>query len=1022
MAGMLSVSPIQGQTVRGVISDRLTEETLPRANVVVDGTTTGTAADLQGRYELTLEPGTYTLAFSFLGYLTEYREVTLAIGQTLSIDVALSPDITIFDEIVVIGYGSQPKRVITGAIASVSSEEITSTPVLRVEQALQGRTAGVQVTHLSGQPGEAPTIRIRGAGTTGNAAPLFIVDGMEVGGIDFLNPGDIESIDVLKDAASAAIYGARAANGVVLITTRRGEKGPMRLTYSTYQGFQNAVRNVQMLDADQYRMLMNEGARNAGITEPFDLNEIPLHNTDWQDELFVRNAPMVNHDVSISGGSERSTYASSLSYFNQQGIIGGDRSQFTRLTARLNTTHQVNDWFNFGNIFAYTHIRTRGIASNASFNAAYGSALNMDPLTPVFETNENVLNTPPFSTQPVVRDSDGNIFAISEHVRGEVVNPLAMLEIQTGRTSVDKLVGNIYGEFEFIEGLKFRTTGGLDLAYVQNDGFEPLFYLSPTWLEIDRTSVNKGIDRWLTWDWQNTLTFSREIDGHNFTALAGISARKTSFENLFGSNSMVPTDDPDHVYLDMALDTLWQAWGGASQSALMSQFGRITYDFERRYALNVTLRRDGSSRFGPGNRFGVFPSVGLSWVISDEDFFPDLRAIDIVKLRGAWGVNGNEQIGDFMFLSTMRTAALGYIFGGGREIGAIPAFIENKDIHWEESEQLNFAIDFGAFNNRLTGSVDYYIKTTKGLLETIPIPGHVGNAPPVANVGSVENRGVELSLDWRHVGRDFSYSFGINGAYNRNRMTVIGNEEGILPGAGWAVAGMVTRTEVGKPIAYFWGYKTDGIFQNRAEVFQHVNRQGQLLQPIAVPGDVRFVDVNGDGVINADDRTMIGNPTPDVTFGFNGNIEFRQFDLGFLIAGTYGNEIFNGMQRRDLRFTNRTIHALDRWTGEGTSNTVPRYTWIDPNLNERVSDLYIEDGSFIRLRNIQIGYTIPRTVLNAIQAHTWRIFVSAENLFTLTNYTGADPEIGAISAFDIGIDRGVYPQARTWRVGTTISF
>ena len=1020
--GMQSISTVRGQTIRGVVTDRSTGETLPGANVIVEGTTIGTASDINGQFELTLGPGAYNVVFSFLGYLTESQQVSLDAGEAIILNMSLNPDITIFDEVVVIGYGAQQKRVITGAIASVSNEEITATPILRVEQALQGRTAGVQVTHLSGQPGEAPTIRVRGAGTTGNAAPLFIVDGMEVSGIDFLNPSDIESIDVLKDAASAAIYGARAANGVILITTRRGEKGPMRLAFSSFQGFQNAIRNIDMLDADQYRMLMNEGARNAGLTEPFNLNEISLHNTDWQDELFVQNAPIVNHDLSISGGTERSSYASSFSYFGQQGVIGGDRSEFRRITARLNTSHEVNDWFNFGNSLAFSHIRSRGIASNASFNAAFGSALNLDPLTPVFETNANVLNRPPFSNQPVLSSRDGMVFGISNHLGAEIVNPLALLEIQTGRTGVDKLVGNVYGEFEFIEGLRFRTTAGIDLAFVTNDGFQPLFFLNAAQLNTERTSVFKAINRYFTWDWQNTLSYTRQIGGHNISFLAGVSARKFNFENLYGFNTKVPTDNPDHVYLNMALDSLWQAWGGASHAAMMSQFGRITYDFERRYAINITLRRDGSSRFGAANRFGVFPSVGASWIISEEEFFPDLGVIDIIKLRGAWGINGNEQIGDFMFMSTIRTAALGYIFGGGRQIGAIPAFIENNDIRWEESNQVNFAIDFGAFNNRLTGSVDYYIKTTKGLLETIPIPGHVGNAPPVANVGSVENRGVEVSLDWRHVGREFRYSLGINAAYNRNRMVHIGNQEGVLPGASWAVAGMVTRTQVGMPIAYFWGYVTDGIFQNRTEVFQHVNSRGHLLQPLAAPGDVRFVDVNGDGIINADDRTMIGNPTPDWTFGLNGNFEFRQFDVGFLLAGTYGNEVFNGMQRRDLRFTNRTVHALDRWTGEGSSNTVPRYTWIDPNRNDRVSDLYIEDGSFIRLRNIQIGYTIPRTVLNAIRANTWRIFVSAENLFTLTRYTGADPEIGAMSSFDVGIDRGVYPHARTWRVGTTISF
>jgi TonB-dependent starch-binding outer membrane protein SusC len=830
---------------------------------------------------------------------------------------------------------------------------------------------------------------------------------------------------VLKDAASAAIYGARAANGVILITTKSGTKGQMNLTYSTYMGIQNAARTIDMLNADQYRMLMNEGARNSGQTEPYDLNEIPKHNTNWQKELFQTNVPITSHEIAVNGGSERSTYASSLSYFSQQGIIGGDKSQFDRITARLNTQHQVTDFIRFGNNLAYSHIIRRGVASNTSFNGPYSSALNLDPLTPLFETDESILSQPPYSDNPVVKDSEGRIYGISTiFPGGEVVNPLALIETLTGQTRVDKIVGNIYGEIEPIKGLVVKTSLGIDLAYVLGDSYRPFFYLNSAQNNTPATSVtsvSKNIERYYTWQWENTLSYTRQLGLHNFSALIGTTASKDNFENLFGFNTNVLITDPNHVYLNMARDEGWRAFGGASHAAILSQFGRILYDFKSIYAFNATIRRDGSSRFGANNRYGIFPSFGASWVISEEKFFPDLGSLDIMKLRASWGVNGNEKIGNYQFVSLMDFSR-GYIFGAGREFGASPQFIENKDIKWEQSEQINFAIDLGAFNNRLTATLDYYVKTTKGLLERIPILAHVGNDPPVANVGSVQNKGVELSINWRHYKRDFRYSVGLNTAYNQNKMTKIGNESGALPGANWAVAGMVTRTELGLPIAYFWGYKTDGIFQNQAEINSHIGPTGLRLQPNAKPGDVRFVDVNGDGRITTDDRTMIGNPTPKFTLGTNANFEYKQFDLGFLIIGAFGHQLFNGMQRQDLPGTNRTTAILDRWTGEGTSNKIPRYTWNDTNFNYRVSDLYIEDGSYVRLKNIQLGYTFPNQILGRIKASALRVYVSAENLITLTKYTGADPEIGALSSFDIGIDRGIYPQARTFRLGTTLSF
>ncbi len=1013
---------LQAQILEGIVRDADTGETLPGVNIVLEGTTQGTVTDIDGQYSLRVPAGSNVVVFSFVGYTPRQISVNIEENQTLVRNVDLSSDITTFEEFVVVGYGTQQKKVVTGAIASVDSDEITATPITRIEQAMQGRAAGVQVTNLSGQPGEAPTVRIRGAGTTGNAEPLYVVDGMVVGGIDYLNPGDIESIDVLKDAASAAIYGARAANGVVLITTKSGTEGDLTLNYSFYQGIQNVARFLDVLDAEQYMMMMNEGARNAGSTNlPFDLDEIPRHNTDWQRELFETNAPIANHELSITGGTERSTYASSLSYFSQEGIIGGDRSQFDRFTARLNTRHQVNDFIQFGNNLAYSHIIRRGIASNASFNAAYSSALNIDPLTPVFEEDENILSQPPYSNHPVVTNDEGKVYGISENIGAEIVNPLALLEIQTGETRVDKIVGNVFGEIEPLDNLKFRSSLGIDLAYVLGDSYQPLFFLNGAQYNLEKTSVQKNIDRYYTWQFENTVSYANNIDDHNFSVLVGTTANKSNFENLYGFNADVDVSNPDHVYLNMATDTVWQAYGGAGHSALLSLFGRVTYDYQARYAFNATIRRDGSSKFGPNNRFGTFPSFGATWMISEENFFPSLGPLEVVKLRASWGINGNQEIGDYQFISTIDRSR-GYIFGGGRAFGASPSYIANLDIRWEESEQIDIAIDFGAYDNRLTGTVDYYIKTTKGLLERIPIPGHVGNDPPFANVGSVENRGVEMSVNWRNYGRDLRYSIGANAAYNRNKMTKIGNEEGVLPGANYAVAGMVTRTELGLPIAYFYGWVTDGIFQNWNEVYQHLNQDGQMLQPNAQPGDVRFVDINGDGVINEDDRTMIGKPTPDWTFGMNANFEYRNFDFGFLVIGSYGNDVFNGIRRRDLNNTNLSTDMLDRWTGEGTSNTIPRFTFSDTNQNNRISDLYIEDASFVRLKNIQIGYTLPANLLNRIKARSWRFYISAENLFTLTGYSGADPEIGALSSFDIGIDRGVYPHARTFRLGTSITF
>ncbi|NTV82898.1 MAG: SusC/RagA family TonB-linked outer membrane protein, partial [Bacteroidales bacterium] len=626
----------------------------------------------------------------------------------------------------------------------------------------------------------------------------------------------------------------------------------------------------------------------------------------------------------------------------------------------------------------------------------------------------------PYSDQPVVLDEDGNVYGISNYINEEVVNPLALLEIQNGETRVDKFVGNIYGEITFMEGLKFRTSLGTDLAYVLWDVYSPLFYLSGTTYNINKTSVSKNINRYFKWQWENTLSYTKKIKDHNFSVLAGTTAYEENAEDLSGFNSLVPVDDPDNVYLNMATDTAWQANGGAYSSALFSIFGRATYDYKSKYAFTGILRRDGSSKFGPNNRYGLFPSVGVSWVLTEESFMPELGPVTFIKLRASWGINGNQEIGDYQYVSTIDKSR-GYIFGSGRYTGSSPAYIENADIKWEQSEQLDIALDMGMFNDRLTATFDYYNKNTIDLLERIPIPGHVGNDAPYANVGTVQNRGVEMSANWRHAVKKLKYSAGLNVAYNHNEVTKLGNDEG-YGGATWAVSGFITRVDEGLPIGYFWGYKTDGIFQNQAEILQHFGTDGNPLQPNAVPGDVRFVDVNGDNKINELDRTMIGNPTPKWTLGFNGALEYQNFDLSFLFTGAFGQQIFNGAQRQDLQYTNRPVSYLDRWTGEGTSDEIPRYTWSDVNNNYRVSDLYIEDGSYLRMKNIQVGYTLPKKILERLKIGAWRFYISGENLLTFTGYSGAEPEIGAMSPVDIGIDRGVYPAARTYRFGTSISF
>ncbi|WP_425392132.1 SusC/RagA family TonB-linked outer membrane protein [Ekhidna sp.] len=1006
-------------TVSGTVSDT-NGETLPGVTVLEVGTSNGVSTNIDGSYTLRVSSKESVLSFTYIGF--EGQEIL--VGDRTVIDVTLSEDFGELEEVVVIGYGTRKKKVLTGAVSSVTSEELNKQPVARIDQAIQGRVAGVQILNQSGQPGEAPQIRIRGIGTNGDNSPLILVDGIAVASIDNLNAGDIQSVEVLKDAASSSIYGARAANGVILITTKSGSAGESSITYSGYVGVQNVVKTVDVLNASQYQQLMADGGASNLNGDPFDENEIPQNNTNWQNELYSENVPIESHEISMSGGTEKSTFSASISYFNQEGIIGGDKSKLERYIGRIKGSSKINDYLKVGSSVNYTHLKARGVTSNGSFNSELGSALNIDPLTAVYETDSDVLNDPTrfYLNNPVVTDPNGNVYAISNNVGQEVVNPLAQLEIQNGAFSKDQILGRFYAEAYPTEGLTFKTDAGIDLSFLENNNYNEAYFLSAT-NNREFTGLFKSFARNVTLQWENTLMYEKEVGDHRFNGLIGTTAVERKFEDLFGTVQGAPVEDPNLRYLGLGVDSTMVTGSGAFNSSLLSYFGRILYDYKDRISFSATYRRDGSSNFGSNNQFGNFMSFGASWVINEEPFFPDIRNLSFLKVRASWGQNGNDRIPGFAFESPV-DFNIAYNLQGAPYQGATPAFFANQDIRWESSNQLDIAIETGLFDNRLTATLDYYKRVTEGLLQFERLPGTLGIPGTFNNVGEMQNEGFEIELGWRNTTGDFSYSISANATYNKNTMTKIADESGFIPGASWALAGEVTRIIEGQPVTSFFGYKAYGIFRSQSEVFSYIGSDGTPIQPNAQPGDIRFVDVNGDGQITDDDRTVIGSPLPDWVLGSNLSASYKNFDFSALFSGSFGLEVFNGMGRPDIPTSNRQVAILDRWTLENPTGSYPRFAVNDPNRNyTRVSDMInIRNGSFVRVRNIQVGYTFSPDLVNRVGATNWRVYFSVENLHTFTGYEGSDPEVGGPTVVDTGIDRGIYPQPRTFRVGTSISF
>jgi TonB-dependent starch-binding outer membrane protein SusC len=1018
---LLSFGELTAQTSSVEISGKITDgkEALVGASVLEKGTSNGAVTDIDGNYKLLVKNRKATLVVSFVGYKS--KEVAIENAQVLNIQ--LDADATL-EELVVVGYGTQKKAVVTGAIAKVKGSDLENLPVSRIEQSLSGRTAGVFVSMGSGQPGEGATVRIRGTTSINGSDPLYVVDGVPVtGGIDYLNQADVESIEVLKDAASAAIYGARAAAGVIIVTTKQGKAGKTAVTYNMYIGQQAPARKLALLNGTQYATLMNEASVAAKGEVLFKDPSVYGTGTDWQDAVFNKAAPMQNHELGFSVGNDKSKYYASFGYYNQTGIAASKHSSWERYTARINSTHKLNDYFNIGTTVGYTRVAAKGTIVNSEYGGVLSRAANMDPLTPVIETDPSVLSGNIFKNFAVVRDETGAPYGISKYVSSEILNPVAATEVNQGSGYADKIVANAFLEVEPIKGLKYRSTYGADLAFYGYDAFKPIYYLNAA-NRSDVTGYTRSQSRGLYWIWNNTLSYTKALGSHNFSALVGQEANKNHGENVVYSVQNIPVNNIKDASLNYASVQADQSGGGYEyDGATLSYFGRVNYDYAGKYLLTALLRYDGSPRFGPNNKFGQFPSVSVGWVLSEEDFIKNIKPINFLKIRASWGVTGSDRIGDFRYVSTVG-GGRNYTFGTGDKLynGISPNAIANPDLKWERTTQANLGFDAKLFKN-LTLTVDVFQKTTSGMLLRQKVPDWIGNDGPDANIAALENTGVEVELGYeKKVGK---WSFGLSGnvSFIKNQITDLGPEKKFLTGQTFSPQNLeITRTKVGESYGYFYGYKTAGIFQNQGEVNAYKSKDGlTIIQPNAKPGDFRFTDINGDGIIDANDRTKIGDPTPSLTYGFNLTVAYSGFDILLFGQGVSGNDIFKATRRFDLQMANMTADALGRWTGEGTSNTYPRLIMGDPNQNfSRSSDFYVESGAYFKIKTLQIGYTVPLSIMQKVGLTRFRVYVSGNNLKTFTKYTGFDPEIGSGNSF--GVDRGFYPQARSFLFGLSAAF
>lgn len=1021
----------QAQTsVRGNVTSESTGEPMAGATVMVSGTSIGAVTDQDGNYVLTVPDGKRELTASCLGFVDE----TVVIAGRPVINFSLRESEDWLDDVIVIGYGVQKKRLTTGANLSVRGDDLMKRNTTGALQALKGQTPGMQITSTSGQPGSDMKVTIRGIGTTGSSGPLYIVDGVP-GDIGKVNPADIESIDVLKDAASAAIYGAQAANGVVLVTTRSGVKGSAKVYYEGYTGVQTVARLMPMLNAEQYRTIMDEQALNSG-NGVFDWSLYQGGvDTDWIAQMFRKSAPTHNHTVGINGGSDNSIYAMSLNYSNQEGIVGNkEKSGFESVKFRVNTEHDIFDGvLKVGEHMTFVMSETAGIGVGNQYNNSLRSAFNTSPLTPAYGNNyfgwgdeKGIWNDSGYDPSTSWNVYDGN--------------PYASMMLGRSLTKNTNLSGDVYAEISPVRNLKVRSTFGISYygSRGHSIGFPSRWNAYSAIPSEDNpsdyyASVTQNISEGFSYSWINTAQYDFSLEDNNFSVMAGTEYDSNEGEWMYGNNKIEVEQyrDFEHAWLANGSDTNTN-WGKPSGSVndidkTFSVFARLGYNYKEKYILNATFRADGSSKFAPGHRWGFFPSVSAGWVMSEEDFMKG-SGIDFLKIRASWGQVGNKNISSYAYSAPIMTSQHTYNFGtelgsAAEQAGAVQSRLANPDIKWETSEQTDLGFDARFLKSRLSVNFDWYRKITKDWLVTAPIVLTAGTGAPYINGGNVTNTGVELALNWNDNIGDFRYYLGANAAYNKNMVGEIPNTDGIIHGNTnelYDNAKEFYRAENGHAIGYWWGLQTAGIFQNQKEIEDWIAAGNGVLQANVAPGDVKFVDQNGDGVINDYDKVDLGNGMPAVSYGFTLGFDWKGLDFNINAYGAAGNQLVQSYRAMTNSRANYTTAILQRWTGEGTSNRIPRVT--DQNINYgEFSDLFLQDGSYLRISDITLGYDFSNLIGNKL-FETLRLYVSAQNAFTFTKYTGMDPEIGyGTSGWCSGVDVGYYPHARTFLLGANIT-
>ena len=986
----------QAKTVTGTVTD-VSGEPIIGANIRIKGTTTGTITDIDGNFSIEAEPQS-VIEVSYIGYLTQET----VINNQKSIRFLLKEDTKTLDEVVVIGYGVQKKADLTGSVANINTEKLNTQSNANIGQALQGKIAGVDIVSQGGAPGSGTRIMVRGIGTLNNASPLYIVDGMYMNSIDHINPNDIASIDVLKDASSAAIYGSRAANGVIIVTTKEGSntEGKPIIDLSVNLGISTASKFLDMLDAKgwaEVTTIARQAIGKPALDMATDLANKP--DNDWQDIMF-RPALMQNYNLSVKGGGKYSTYYTGLGYFNQDGIVKGTNYQRYNIQSK-------NDY-------------KRGI-----FSAGTNLIISFSHDKPLHQELRGGMIGTILQSVPTLEKYDDTREGGYGGTYGDVVNiphPLAIIDdnIMDRYNENVKIFANLYAQIELFKGLKYKLNLTPDFSFERYKNYLNKYDFGLATNSITQLTERQRRRRNILVE--NLLTFDRTFGEHKISALAGYTYQDSRFRHIqaYGEGLPQGLEEIDAATTNRSNE------GTSWRSVLTSILGRVFYSYQNKYLFTATIRRDGSSKFGKNNRYGYFPSFSLGWNVAEEKFMENVHWLDQLKLRGGYGVLGNQEIDNYQYSSTI-TTGINYPDGnGGLLQGAFPKNFANPDIKWEETAMTNVGIDFMAFNNRLSLTADYYVKNTKDILLTVPIPISSGGAnDPIRNAGKIRNNGFEFNLGWMdQPNPDISYGINLIGSFNKNKVIAMGSESGSIKGGSTNQNITTSETKAGYPIGGYWLISTAGYFNSQEEVDAYA-KDGKKIQPAAEPGDIKFVDANNDGVINDDDRVFQGSPFPDFTFALNGNMRYKNFDLSIGLQGVLGNKIYNATRQtlEDVtKGSNFLASCLDYWTPENKNASHPRLTWDDPNRNTRAeSDRYLENGSYLRLRSVQLGYTFPQTWFKGAIQHA-RVYINAENLFTITSYSGYSPDVNADNANYRGFDNFIYPTNRTFMLGLNVTF